>query len=474
MTKIRELGAAILFLGIFFLLLISLSVRAEDAFEENDDMGSAAQIDPGVYADLNSSDPDWYLVNCTNTGILRVTVWYPAFAGRVGLFLYSLNGTPLNSSDLGIGEESVETRVQEGKEYYIEVRNNTNTEYHMAVVNGNEESWVFSVYMDGDNTLNDNMEPDLEEMREVGSGNGLYIPVLKDGNGNGDSEVLIVMARGDIRLPLYAVNQSWANELNMGSPSTLSDWLRWCVRTFDTDGRTALDLWDHGKGVWGCCWDSHSGNDLLTLAEIREALDRSGAGYLELLGSDACRMQVLELSCEVKGIVGYLIASEEDEPKAGWDYAPFLSGLSNNLNWTGEGLGRSIVDSYFLEYGTNGEETLSVVKVGEIEGVLDALKGLTSELSNHTALWADEVRAARSKSRDYSSYLADIKDFAMKLRDRTDNETLRLLAQAVADRTKQAVVYENHGCKSPGSHGLSFYFPEGNYKQEYDDITFPT
>ncbi|MCK4613818.1 MAG: PKD domain-containing protein, partial [Thermoplasmata archaeon] len=49
-----------------------------------------------------------------------------------------------------------------------------------------------------------------------------------------------------------------------------------------------------------------------------------------------------------------------------------------------------------------------------------------------------------------------------------------LLAQAVADRTKQAVVYENHGCKSPGSHGLSFYFPEGNYKQEYDDITFPT
>jgi len=478
MVSIRRVGTAHLIpiLGFIILILIVMGAEADDSFEENDDLANAAPIEPGVYADLNSSDPDYYLLNCTTTGLLRITLWYPHDTGEVGLFLLYPNGTIVGSSESSSGEERLEASVLEGEQYIFEVRNRTQTEYHMAVVNGNEASWTFSVYMDGDNTLNDNMEPDLEEMREAGSGGGLHIPVLKDGDGSKDSSIVYVRDGYDVILPTYVVNRSWSKEINMGDPETLAEWLRWCYLNFDTGGRMALDLWDHGKGVWGCCWDSQSGDDLLTLEDIRSGIEESwiedNLGVIELLGSDSCLMQVVELSHEVSHLARYFIASQEDEPKDGWDYGPFLKALSGNLSWTGQELGMAMVDSYIEEYGADGDETLSVISLEDIPSLSEALKNLSLEFSLNIDVWADEIRAARDQTRDFNNYYADVKDFSLNLLQRTDNDTVVALIGAVMEGIERAIVYEDHGEKRYDSHGMSIYFPKSGYDTEYDSITF--
>ena len=506
MGTIRKLGEGLVLLIIFSLVLLLFSRNAvgDDDFEENDDMAHAFPLEPGVYADLNASDPDCYLVDINFSGILRITVWYQASLGSVDLLLFSDNGTELLTSGTGEGGERVEIIVSQGERYFFEVRNGTLTEYHMAIVNGNQDSWTFGVYMDGDNSLHDNMEPDLVEMRRAGSGGGLHIPILKDGEQSKDTVVVYVMNGYDVILPIYVVDQSWDQEVNMGDPQTLAKWLEWCTSTFDTGGNIALDLWDHGNGVWGACWDSNSGNDLLTLADIREALveagaesegksgvgsegrsgaesegrsetgpeNGSGVGKIELLGSDSCLMQVLELSHEVKGLANYFIASQEDEPKDGWDYEPFLKELSGNLSWNGEELGRSIIKGYIAEYGEDGDETLSVIDLSAVPHLVSSITNLSDEVRENMEVWADEIRAAREDTREFNYYYVDILDFTRNLKQRTDNDTILGLIEDVISNFEETILHEEHGAKRYNSNGLSMYFPKSDYDSDYDDITF--
>ena len=474
MGTIRHLDEALILpvILLFVLAFISATVAADDPYEENDDLAHAFPLEPGVYTGLNASDPDCFGVNISASGLLRITVWYDGSLGSAELHLFDGNGSVMDSSVSASGEEQVEREVMAGERYVFEVRNGSDLEYHMAIVNGNEHSWIFSVYMDGDNSLHDNMEPDLSEMREGGSGNGLHIPVLRDGEGSKDTVVLYIMPEYDIELPAYVVNQSWGKEVNMGDPMTLANWLEWCIRTFDTGGRTALDLWDHGKGVWGLCWDSNSGNDLLTLADIRTVIETSGVGGIELLGSDSCLMQVVELAYEVDGLATYFIASQEDEPKDGWDYAPFLIELSGNLSWTGEQLGRSIIRGYIAEYGQDGDETLSVINIEKVGGLTDSLSALAREFRGDMDMWADEIRIARDDTRDFNYYYVDLLNLVQNLLRRTDNGTLLGLLDDLESRTREVVLNEEHGAKRFDSNGLSLYFPKSGYDSDYDDITF--
>lgn len=474
MGTIRQLGEALILLVILFLVLaiISMTGAADDQYEENDDMAHAFPLEPGVYADLNATDTDCFSVNITTTGILRITLWYEAVFGFADLALFSESGSELSASNSHTGEEHVEIDVTTGERYFLEVTNGTGITYHLAIVNGNSDSWIFAVYMDGDNTLHENMEPDLVEMRAVGSGGGLHIPVLKDGSGSKDTKIVYVMEGLDIELPPYVVNQSWGKEVNMGEPAVLGEWFAWSLTTFDSGGRTALDLWDHGKGVWGVCWDANSGNNLLTLADIREGIEISGAGTIELLGSDSCLMQVLELSYEVDGLANHFIASQEDEPKDGWDYEPFLLELSGNLTWDGEQLGRSIIRAYIAEYGVDGDETLSVVSLRNITDLSDSLADLAGYFRENMTLWADEIRMARDDTRDYNYYYVDVLDFLQNMEKRTDDVAILTLVAFAIDEIERTILHEEHGAKRYNSNGLSLYFPKSGYDNDYDDITF--
>ena len=92
----------------------------------------------------------------------------------------------------------------------------------------NEEEipeWGFYVYMAGDNSLYEEVDDDLNEMKMVGSNNDLEIVGLTDQVPQDDSHAYRVIQHGLEETPLQEINASWSNELDMGEGETLRDFM---------------------------------------------------------------------------------------------------------------------------------------------------------------------------------------------------------------------------------------------------------
>ena len=113
-------------------------------------------------------------------------------------------------------------------------------------------------------------------------------------------------------------------QLSMGTAENLSRFLNLAWERFPAE-EYYLILWDHGNGpVMGYCMDKLYNNDMLSLAEMRQALEDSpfsSENRLGILGFDACLMASAELVCMLGDYADYMIASQETEPNFGWNYA---------------------------------------------------------------------------------------------------------------------------------------------------------
>ena len=110
---------------------------------------------------------------------------------------------------------------------------------------------------------------------------------------------------------------------NMGKSSTLADFLKWGVKNFSAE-KMGVVLWDHGGGsITGVCYDENEDWDALTLRELDAALlsvYQTMTDKFEFIGMDACLMGTAETANIAASYARYMIASEEMEAGAGWDY----------------------------------------------------------------------------------------------------------------------------------------------------------
>ena len=92
-------------------------------------------------------------------------------------------------------------------------------------------------------------------------------------------------------------------------------------------------LWDHGGGpLKGVCYDETRDYEALSLKELDEGLEagvkaRGGIPY-DIVGFDACLMGSLETAVMLSDDAKWLVASEEIEAGAGWDYSELLHAIS--------------------------------------------------------------------------------------------------------------------------------------------------
>ena len=110
---------------------------------------------------------------------------------------------------------------------------------------------------------------------------------------------------------------------NMGEAGTLADFIRYARASYPAE-KTVLVLWDHGDGpVGGFGCDDLYGGDSLMLTELDAALAAAGCADqpLDVIGLDACCMATLETALTFSPYARYMVASQEMEPAAGWDYA---------------------------------------------------------------------------------------------------------------------------------------------------------
>ena len=287
----------------------------------------------------------------------------------------------------------------------------------------NEEEipeWGFYVYMAGDNSLYEEVDDDLNEMKMVGSNNDLEIVVLTDQVPQDDSHAYRVIQHGLEETPLQEINASWSNELDMGKGETLRDFMIWATTEYPAE-KKILVIWNHGSGWEKVAEDRESH---LTVPEIRESIEQyreeTGDSKLTMIGFDACLMGMFEIAYELKDQAEMVHGSEAYEPLEGWTYNHLLYKLDKNL--TNEELAQNVVYDYVESYRngsvyTSYSVTAAVIDTSKLESLWNDLENFSSELNSILPIYRDEISYSRDITQRYDQNpnYRDLYDLAINI-----------------------------------------------------------
>jgi PGF-pre-PGF domain-containing protein/uncharacterized repeat protein (TIGR01451 family) len=377
------------------------------------------------------------------------------------------------------------------------------------------KEWTIMVYLDADVW---DLEPwgfrNLDQM-ELPEKPGANVLVLFDTLGEENTRLYYVVHdpfsnEANLEKIGSQLLEVWP-EKNMGDPETLAEFVRYGIRNYPAD-HYAVVLWDHGGG-WMCplpaslslenlrsakpgrefpssirgnrsggfkgvCWDETSGWDPLTMPELKSALENIAGELgrkLDVLGFDACMMQMAEVGYQVKDSAGIMVASQEVEPAGGWPYEDILRALAGNPQMGPQEFAVTVVRSYassqlggwFENYYTMSAVDLS--RMDDLAVALDNLARVAREKFESHKIAMHEARG-RTGTFYYEVY-ADLGDFAEQL-SRIGDPELSAASGEVVRAVREAVLAENHGryagglCLYPemighenGVYGISIYHP---------------
>jgi hypothetical protein len=375
--------------------------------------------------------------------------------------------------------------------------------------------------MAGDNNLEGAGRDDLAEMKKVGSSAGVQVAVQFDTRAG---TTRYHVERGTLKsLGTFA-------STNTGSPKTLADFIRWGLKMYPAD-RVLLDVWNHGGG-----WENLPSNfdyrsiargarprrvaklqrlsrslfrttpkkilsqpnearaiaidcgshDYLDNQELRSAI-ASGMGKgrkLDVLGMDACLMNMLEVAYELKDVANFQVGSEQTEPGQGWPYSPILKQLAAKPAMAPADLAKLIVAQYRKSYVSGGIDTtqsaLDLSRISAAASAVDALAGaLLADLKN----LGGQILLARQSAlsfEDYPEYL-DLADLTTQLDARiTGNRAVKAatarVRSALATGSPASCVIANGATSSKmkAARGVSIYFPADrrSYSPDYKSLAF--
>ena len=257
-------------------------------------------------------------------------------------------------------------------------------------------------------------------------------------------------------------------DASMGDADTLASFLEFCTREYPADNSTLL-LWDHGAGsVKGVCADENHGMDALSAAELGQALDAADAHFTTVC-FDACLMGGFETMRVVAPHAQQMVASEEIEPAAGWDYTTLVENLGS-ADFT-----EKLLTAYQARNEAKGKRlyTLSAVDLGkfaQVETAFDALcEEVLSKKGSEGAL-QEVVQAADSAMGfgDASGRGATQSEF-VDLSQFSRNLGFEELARAIGECTRTA-----NGADREGACGMSVYFPAGTASSLRDYLASAT
>lgn len=277
---------------------------------------------------------------------------------------------------------------------------------------------------------------------------------------------------------------------NMGTESTFESFVRWGVQAYPAD-KYIVVLWDHGSGINGGIGPDEMTNSSIPQSQIAYALNSVSTSEnvkFEITGYDACLMATSEVAASLVQSSNYMVASEDIEPGAGWDYTVFLGYLADNPNADGAQIGKAIVDGYAAKMDKNNAVyTLSVTKLDKIPALVEATNKMAEKLLPYASESIDSwesIAYTRLSALDYHTNvffgnddvdLVDMKQFAGNIGKEFRNQPdIIATSDAVAEALNQAVIYESSNYSNLGSTGLTVYFPSIMHTYPSKDYSFNT
>lgn len=390
--------------------------------------------------------------------------------------------------------------------------------------------WTVLLYLAGDNNLEAAGRRDLTELKQVGSNAQLNFVAQFDTMSDRFTRRYYLTARGALDADIVEVLQ----ETNTGDPKTLLEFVRWGLNTYPAE-HIALILWNHGLGwkdddiyaraqapdadaprslvrgiqsrrighalfassirraleypaaVRGILFDDTSKDflDNLELESVLAQIARERGRKIDLLGFDACLMNMIEIANQVSGSAHYMVGSQEIEPARGWSYDRLAHLLAHAPETTPAQLAAEIVHqygAYYREHPAPFALTLSALRLDTIAELVARINAWAETLVRLTARRAFVERTllptlrAVQKFRD-EQYI-DLYHFAELIRNTTDDAQLAQNAAAIAEHLTpkgHAAVLANDqvGGATAHAHGISIYFPLlGAVSPAYHDLNF--
>lgn len=344
--------------------------------------------------------------------------------------------------------------------------------------------WAILVHLAGENNLYRFALEDLNEMEAgIPTDGSVDVYVFFDGIKQGDSCVYKIkrdpggMNSNVIseKVPVPFIPAS--NEVDSGDAKVVGAFVDWAGKNVQAD-HTMISFWDHGSGIFhgapnpitkGFGWDDRGTNletaDLTMLGNTYRAA--SGKPF-SIVGFDACLMAHGEIGYQIKGNADYLVASEELEPGAGWDYKGWLTAVGKIADKTPAAVGSALVDTYHASYQPGGSQssgrddtTLSLLDINAlVNNVVPALNEFVSTANGAMGSEKQALQAARNKAQTfYNRDCADLGSFLGNVKATTRDKALSAATTKLDAAYRTAVVREAHSADNAGATGMVLYFP---------------
>jgi len=336
-------------------------------------------------------------------------------------------------------------------------------------------SWTFMVYLDADNNLDEYGQINLEQMKE-----GLAP--------NAAVNVIVLMDRLNLPAYIYEVTHEEIKivkslgEVDMGSQQTLSEFVTFAMKKYPAD-YFFLDLWDHGGGYRGVCWDESSGNHL-TPHDVEMAVasaESQTKKFVHVIGFDACLMGMIEICYELKDVTNIVIGSEMLIPGLGWPYTQLMAYISVNPQIDPASLSTYLVNGY-VAYYPNYTVQLSAINEENIPEMAASLNNFVNALMTNIDAYKGVIASARSDAQQKfilgtggSYFYVDLYKFTILVGERVSDETIAESAFNLMGKLDAAVFAEAHseqvGNLDAKQFGLTINFPPNiqAYNSNYEN-----
>jgi hypothetical protein len=328
------------------------------------------------------------------------------------------------------------------------------------------------VYISGDNNLEDYVVKDLElELAPElppGSPTSIQVVALADRGPGYDTSygdwqtTEFFHVKQGMTADLGNADANWdaqyADELDMGDPQTLINFVAWTKANYPAD-HYALYFWGHG-------WNWHPGyvmqddtteatnpdDATLDYHETKAAIP--ALGFIDVIGYDGCNMASIEIFNLWHGHATAVSSSQE---YVGWDgieYDQVIKALVANPNMTADQVAIATSQSAM------NDKTWSAVAVDSRYTALrtavnDWALALNSGLAAHRAKYNRAFGATRTFWQ--APMDKDLYDMAYEMKRNVADMNIKNKSQAVMDAVTDVVLHERHVNAYADVRGITIY-----------------
>lgn len=294
------------------------------------------------------------------------------------------------------------------------------------------KEWTFLVFLNGNNSLDMFGDLDINEMEKVGSTADINVVVQWASMSGKFTKRLLVNKDSDeskVTSPIL----STSGPVDMGDWKKLVEFIEWGVKKYPAK-RYFINVWNHGSG-WhlqnGKLTKKPSGpglldisNDDLTGSVITTeqlGLAMTAAAKIighkvDLYGSDACLMAMVEVAGEMSNSATAFVGSEDLEPGKGWPYDTFLERWVKTPKISGIAVGKILAEEFTKSYSLNkargsqgiSDVTLSVFDLEKYDAMVNSLHEFASELKKIDAASLTKLKDAALSTLNF--YMTDYRD----------------------------------------------------------------